>query len=254
MSRYFIKMAFDGTRYHGWQVQDNAATVQAIVEKGLSLILEQNVQVTGCGRTDAGVHAREFWAHFDVTGVDHHTVNALIDRLNRFLPKDIVVFDILPVHAEAHARFSAVSRTYSYYISRVKDPFGQCYSWYHYGRLDAGLMNQGARVIMGYDDFTSFSKLHTQVNTNICRISEAQWTEHGGKLVFTITADRFLRNMVRAIVGTLLELGRNKITLEDLHQIIVAKNRMAAGFSVPACGLFLERVEYPEEIFRIQKG
>jgi tRNA pseudouridine38-40 synthase len=225
-----------------------------VTEQGLSVLLGQPVRLTGCGRTDTGVHAREFWAHFEVTRVDHLIVNALISRMNHLLPNDIVVYDMFPVHSDAHARFSALSRTYSYHISRVKDPFDLPYSWYQYGKQNVGLMNEGARLIMEYRDFTSFSKLHTQVNNNLCTILQARWEEKDDKLVFTITADRFLRNMVRAIVGTLMDLGRGFITLDELRKIIESRNRSEAGMSVPACGLFLEKVEYPEDVFLLKRA
>ena len=245
MTRYFLKLAYDGTKYHGWQVQENAHTVQAELEEKLSVMLGGIVQVTGCGRTDTGVHAREFYAHFETSRLPFKPVD-FVFKLNRFLPADIAVFDLFEVRADDHARFSAVSRTYKYYINRVKNPFVLNYSYYMNHKLDVDAMNMAAGYLKSYTDFTSFSKLHTQTATNICKISEAFWVEDENKnLVFTIAADRFLRNMVRAIVGTLLEVGRGKILPEDVKAIIEAKNRSKAGFSVPAKGLFLEKIDYP---------
>ncbi len=245
MARYFLRLAYDGTNYHGWQVQENAHTVQAELENKLGVMLGHKVQVTGCGRTDTGVHAREFYAHFETTQLPFKPID-FVFKLNRFLPSDIALFDLFEVEPDAHARFSAVSRTYKYYINRIKNPFVLNYSYYLSHELDTDAMNRAATFLMTYADFTSFSKLHTQTATNLCSISEAFWAEDESKnLVFTITADRFLRNMVRAVVGTLLEVGRGRLLPEEVKTIIEAKDRSKAGFSVPAKGLFLERIEYP---------
>lgn len=248
--RYFLRMAYDGSRYHGWQRQPNAITVQQTLEEAMTMMLRSAIRLTGAGRTDTGVHANEYFAHFDI---DHLLTNEarekLVFRLNAYLWGDIAVFEIFPVKVDLHARFSATSRTYRYCISRVPDPFRRNFTHYIYGDIDHVLMNRGAALIMGYRDFTSFSKVDTDTKTNICRISEARWEMEGTELVFSITADRFLRNMVRAIVGTLLELGTGKITLEDLQKIIESKNRSKAGESVPAKGLTLYRIAYPEEIY-----
>lgn len=249
MNRYFIRLSFDGRNYHGWQSQKNAVSVQTLLEKALSVMLGSDVRLTGCGRTDAGVHAAVFYAHFDSRMISLEERLNLVYKLNGYLPADIGIHVILPVKEDAHARFDAISRTYRYQVSRQKDPFLKDYAYYVFGPLDVDLMNQGAAVLMEYRDFTSFSKLHTQVRTNDCRIMEARWEERDHLLIFTITADRFLRNMVRAMVGTLLELGRKNITQGDLRKIILVKDRQQAGFSVPAWGLFLEHVEYPGEIF-----
>ncbi|NOX85446.1 MAG: tRNA pseudouridine(38-40) synthase TruA [Chlorobi bacterium] len=243
MQRYFIRMAYHGGNYHGWQVQKNAHTVQAEMEEKLAVMLGGHVSVTGCGRTDTGVHAREFYAHFDMEK-PLKDARELAFRLNVFLPDDIVVFDIFPVAPDMHARFSAVSRTYRYYISRQKDPFYRDLQYEYTGRLNIEAMKEASRFILGKQDFTSFSKLHTQTTTNICTVTEALWTEDDNRLIFTISADRFLRNMVRAVVGTLFEVGKGKIQPEDVKNIIDAKDRSHAGFSVPARGLFLEKVEY----------
>lgn len=246
MKRYFIKLAYHGANFHGWQIQDNAHSVQAEINEKLSLLINQKVNVVGCGRTDTGVHAREFYAHFD-------TKNNLDDpeetgyKLNRFLPPDIVVYKIFEVSGEMHARFSAISRLYRYYINPLKDPFVQGQSYFYHGPLDVTKMNKAASYLMVYNDFTSFSKLHTQTNHNHCYVTMAKWTKEENKIIFTIKADRFLRNMVRAIVGTLMEIGKGKLQPEDMKKIIEAKDRSKAGFSVPAEGLFLEAVEYEKK-------
>ena len=244
MKRYFIKLAYNGTNYHGWQIQDNADTVQAEVNEKLSLLLGEKINVVGCGRTDAGVHARTFYAHFDIARLNCNP-DELSYKLDRFLPTDIVVYNIFKVKPDFHSRFSAVSRTYRYYISRTKDPFCDKQCYYFHGTLDIEAMKAASHYLFEFEDFTSFSKLHTQTATNNCVISEAIWEEKNGKMIFTITADRFLRNMVRAIVGTLLEIGKGKLKVEDMKNIIEARDRSKAGFSVPAQGLFLEKVKYP---------
>ena len=245
MARYFLQLAYDGTNYHGWQVQENAHTVQAELENKVSILLGEKIQITGCGRTDAGVHAREFFAHFDSDNFRFDT-NDFVYKLNRFLPKDIAVFDVFKVRDEMHARFSAISRTYKYFINRKKSPFDRNYSYFFNGNIDVNAMMQASEYIREYSDFTSFSKLHTQTSTNICQVEKAYWEDYeDGRLVFTITANRFLRNMVRAIVGTLLEVGKHKIVPGEVKNIIEAKDRARAGFSAPANGLFLEKITYP---------
>ena len=250
MYRYFIELSFDGTNYHGWQLQDNANTVQAEVEKALSSLFSCRIEVTGCGRTDAGVHAREYYSHFDMEPViGEGMLSEIAYRMNAILPDDIAVYRVFAVENNVHARFSATARTYKYNISRWKDPFTKVYSWNVNANLDIAKMNAAAAILYEYTDFTSFSKLHTDVKTNNCRIMQAEWAEDNGMLVFTIKADRFLRNMVRAIVGTLLDVGKGKLSLDELRKIIESKNRSDAGFSVPAIGLFLEKIEYPKNIF-----
>jgi tRNA pseudouridine38-40 synthase len=245
--RYFIKLAYNGTAYHGWQRQENAITVQEVLEKGLRRIFGSKLAVTGAGRTDTGVHAREFYAHFDNrTSLKENELEKKIYRLNSYLPKDIIINDIFPVKEDMHTRFDAISRTYEYIITTRKDPFINDFAWYVFGEMDLDKMNEGAKVLMEYTDFTSFSKLHTQVKTNNCTIMEAAWQRRNDLLVFDIKADRFLRNMVRAIVGTLVDLGRGKLEIDDLKNIIEAKDRSEAGLSVPAHGLYLTKVEYPE--------
>jgi tRNA pseudouridine38-40 synthase len=249
LTRYFIFLSFKGTSYHGWQVQPNSVTVQKILDEALTLILGENISTTGAGRTDAGVHALIYCAHFDSTDSDLTAKKDLVFRLNRFLPDDISVTGIRKVPPDANARFSAISRTYIYYILRAKDPFKDDSGWFVHGDLDMGLMNKASGLLLNHSDFTSFSRLHSGNKTNFCKIYKAGWEQSENRLIFTIKADRFLRNMVRAIVGTLVEIGRGKITLEEFEKIILSKNRSSAGMSAPAKGLFLAAVEYPEEIF-----
>lgn len=246
--RFFIHLAFDGGRYCGWQIQPNGITLQQELENALSVLLSRKTQVTGCGRTDTGVHARQFYAHFDVPAPLSMSEAQLAHRLNRILPPDIVIHQVIPVTDEAHARFSAISRTYRYYISLQKNPFDKSYRWFRPGRPDMEAMNQAAAHLKGFHDFSSFSKTHTQTATNLCNVSEAYWKEQGSDLIFTITADRFLRNMVRAIVGTLWQTGAGQLSPEAIPELMQEKDRSAAGMSVPACGLFLESVIYPAGI------
>lgn len=240
--RYFITFSYDGTLYHGWQIQPHSNSVQEELQKALSILLRDNIEVVGAGRTDTGVHARKMIAHFDFLEIDCAQV---VYKLNKILPKDIAVQSIEQVDDDVHARFSAKSRTYHYYIHLDKNPFNRAYSWQVYGQLDFGLMNQAANVLMEYEDFTSFSKSNTDTKTNNCTITCARWDRvEDGKWRFTITANRFLRNMVRAIVGTLVDVGRGKITIEQMRKIIDAKDRCQAGDSVPGNALFLVDVTY----------
>lgn len=250
VNRYFIYLAYNGKNYCGWQIQPNGVSVQQTLEEALFTILRTPVPVTGAGRTDAGVHARLMVAHFDweQSGLSTEQV---ADKLNRVLPKDIAVFRIVPVRPDAHARFDATSRTYKYYITTEKDPFTYDFTYKVHGILDIEAMNQACEILFEYIDFTSFSKLHTDVKTNNCRITYARWEKEASGWCFTITADRFLRNMVRAIVGTLLEVGRGKLSLQGFRQVIEAKDRGKAGTSVPGHALFLTDVTYPETIFQI---
>ena len=217
--------------------------------EALTMVLNEKISTTGAGRTDSGVHASVFVAHFDYSGSDLTKKKNLIFRLNRFLPEDISVTTFRKVFPDASARFSAVSRTYKYFISRSKDPFRVDTAWFLYGELNIESMNKASELMMSHSDFTSFSRLHSDNKTNICRVFKARWEESGNKLVFTIKADRFLRNMVRAITGTMVEVGRGKLSLVDFERIILSKNRSTAGMSAPARGLFLADIEYPEEIF-----
>lgn len=244
MARYFVQLSYRGTDFHGWQIQPNAITVQETLEKAFSLILRETIKIVGCGRTDTGVHAKQFYAHFDCS-VSDIDAPSLLFKLNNYLPKSIALKRIFPVEAEAHTRFDATSRTYKYYISKIKTPFQHEETYYYPHLLNVLAMNKAAKVLFEYEDFTSFSKLHTDVKTNICKIKEAYWEENNEQLIFTITADRFLRNMVRAIVGTLLEIGKGKWSIEDFKMIIEAKDRSNAGSSAPAQGLFLHHITYP---------
>jgi tRNA pseudouridine38-40 synthase len=241
--RYFIEFAYNGKNYHGWQYQPNSISVQEFLNKELSTLLRTETDVTGAGRTDAGVHAKQMFAHFDneeITGIP-----LLIQKLNSFLPKDIVVYNLVALHQKAHARFDATARTYEYHIHTYKDAFENEGSWYYFHPLDVDRMNDAATLLLNFTDFKCFSKTHTDVNTFNCDIKEAFWVQHGTRLVFTISADRFLRNMVRAIVGTLVNVGLNKITVDDFSNIIKSRDRNKAGLSVPAHGLYLTKVVYP---------
>lgn len=242
--RYFLKLAYNGAGYHGWQSQPNAESVQECVEKALSMVFRIPISITGAGRTDTGVNAKVMYAHFDIEN-EIGDKRVLVARLNSILGKDIAVYDIIPVHAEAHARFDATARTYKYFVHTEKSPFLYSFSWKALYPLDFVKMNEAAEKLLEYTDFTSFSKLHTDVATNNCKVTYAKWTQEGEQWVFTITADRFLRNMVRAIVGTLIDVGRGKITIEEFCEIIEKKDRCSAGTSMPGNALFLWKVEYP---------
>lgn len=247
--RYFIELAYKGTHFHGWQVQPNAVSVQQSLEHALSVMIREPISVTGAGRTDTGVHAGYFVAHFDSSDLNLDQPDFML-KLNSFLNKDIVIFCISKVGPDAHARFSAISRTYQYRINLLKNPFVQETSWYFFRQPNLTLMNEASRILFDYTDFTSFSKLHTDVKTNNCQVYRAEWIQSGSNIVFTVKADRFLRNMVRALVGTILEVGLGKTSLDEFRKIIEMKNRSAAGLSVPAQGLFLTDIEYPETVFK----
>lgn len=241
--RYFITLSFDGTAYHGWQIQPHNVSVQEELQKALTTLLRMPVEVVGAGRTDTGVHARKMVSHFDINA--ELDCQQLVYKLNKLLPRDIAVQHVEQVSDDMHARFSAKSRTYHYYVHLGKNPFLRSYSWQLYGNPDFELMNKAAVVLMEYMDFTSFSKVNTDTKTNDCTITEAHWDRVGeGQWRFTITANRFLRNMVRAIVGTLMEVGRGRMTIEQLRQVIEAKDRCRAGDSVPGNALFLVDVKY----------
>lgn len=246
--RYFIILSYDGTNYHGWQIQPNGSSVQETLEQALTTLLREETSVVGAGRTDAGVHALKMIAHFD----SEQQVNCLrlTDKLNRILPPDIAVQCVQPVCDDAHARFSATSRTYHYYVSTAKDPFSRHRAMRLFHAPDFERMNEAACRLFGYTDFTSFSKLHTDVATNNCRIMQARWEQVGEyEWRFVIQADRFLRNMVRAVVGTLLEVGRGKMSVGEFCRVIEKKDRCSAGTSVPGHALFLVDVTYPKGIF-----
>lgn len=241
--RYFIKLAYNGKNYHGWQTQPNATSVQETLTKALTLLLKKKIDVVGAGRTDAGVHAKQMYAHFDID--ETLDVKFWMQKLNSYLPKDLVIFDFIPVKTDAHARFDALSRTYEYHIHTFKDAFINEDSWNYSNTLDIQKMNEASKVLMEYVDFECFSKVNTDVFTFNCTITEAFWIEKDNRLIFTITANRFLRNMVRAIVGTLVNIGLGKNDIADLRTIIESKNRNLAGFSVPAHGLYLTKITYP---------
>jgi tRNA pseudouridine38-40 synthase len=249
MTRYFIFLSFRGTAYHGWQLQPGKHTVQGVLAKALSTVLTAQTAVTGAGRTDTGVHASFFCAHFDAARDDLQEDGQLLYNINSLLPDDIAVKKIMRVKSDANARFDALSRTYRYTITRVKDPFVSDTAWLLYWPLDLQKLNEASSILLRHSDFTSFSRLHGGNKTNICRVTHAQWDEEQGRLLFTITADRFLRNMVRAIVGTMIPAGRGKLSPADFEAILNGKNRGLAGQSAPAHGLSLAAIEYPENLF-----
>lgn len=245
--RYFIELSYNGEKYHGWQNQPNAISVQEVIEKALSTLLRTQISILGAGRTDAGVHAKQMFAHFD-TDIKFDSEN-LTFKLNSFLPKDIAIYAIYPVKIDAHARFDATARTYEYWIVTEKNPFYNNAAHTVFKKLDVTLMNEAAKELFVYNDFKSFSKTHTDVKTYICKIEKAVWEQRNELLVFTIKADRFLRNMVRAIVGTLLEVGLGKLSITAFKEIIESRNRNNAGTSVPGKALYLTEVIYPAETF-----
>lgn len=241
--RYFIWFGYDGTRYHGWQIQPNGVTVQSELQRCLSLLMREDVSVTGAGRTDAGVHAREMAAHFDTN--QQLDVALMVKKLNGLLHEDISVYCIEPVADDLHARFSATSRTYHYYVHTQKSPFLNAYSLELHYQLDYALMNEAGRILMEYEDFGAFCKAGSDVKTTLCKVTQAQWVQTSPTTwYFEIKANRFLRNMVRAVVGTLVEVGRGRMTLEEFRQVVEGKKRTQAGESMPAKALFLEKVEY----------
>jgi tRNA pseudouridine38-40 synthase len=244
--RYFIELSYNGKNYHGWQNQPNAISVQEVLEKAMSTLLQEQVSVVGAGRTDAGVHASQMFAHFD--NEVEFDENNLMYKLNSFLPNDIAIQNIFKVNPEAHARFDAVSRSYLYRISTSKNVFSSELSYLLNSELDINKMNAACKILFEYKDFQCFSKSKTDVKTYNCTIMEAHWKLENDELHFTIKADRFLRNMVRAIVGTMIEIGLGKLKVDHLHTIIKSKNRSEAGFSVPAHGLFLAGIVYPNSI------
>lgn len=250
MPRYFIQLSYNGAAYHGWQVQENASSVQTELNKALSTYLRDATETIGAGRTDTGVHAKFYIAHFDSANeaLEDNTPHHLY-KLNCLLPQDISIFGLKKMHDSAHARFDATSRTYKYYICQTKNPFLNEFAYPLYVPLNVEIMNKAASLLFEYTDFTSFSKLHTDVKTNNCKVTFAHWTkEADDTLVFTITADRFLRNMVRAIVGSLLDVGKGKSSINEFRKIVEQKDRGKAGISVPAKGLFLTDISYPYDI------
>lgn len=246
--RYFIELAYDGTAYHGWQRQPQSISVQEVLEEGLSKMLRTKIYVTGAGRTDTGVNASQMFAHFDFA--DPIDAVQLTYRLNRWFPKDISVFEIRPVIEKAHARFHATHRSYEYRFHLRPDPFKNRSTYILYRHPDITRMQEAAAILLQYSDFECFSRTNTDVKTYLCNISEARFELKGYDLIFHITANRFLRNMVRAVVGTLLDIGYGKLEIEDMHRIIASKDRGEAGASAPAQGLYLTRVIYPNEIWK----
>jgi len=246
MMRYFIELAYNGKNYHGWQTQPNTITVQGVLEKALSTLLRKEIQVVGAGRTDAGVHAKQLFAHFDFDEIE--AVSELHFKLNSFLPKDISVQKIFKVKEDSHARFHAIEREYEYIITFKKNPFLEDFAHLIHHQPNIDLMNKAANLLLDYKDFQCFSRSKSDVKTYYCDIKKAFFKVEISQLIFTIKADRFLRNMVRAIVGTLLDVGYKKTSLEEFHEIIKSKNRSKAGASAPAKGLYLTRVVYPESI------
>lgn len=259
LHRYFIKISFEGTCYNGWQVQQNSKeTVQQKINEGLSKLLSEKIEVHGCCRTDAGVHARELYAQFDSERYDlaaekeraGELGSPWLHKFNSLLPTDISIDEIFSVAEDANARYHATARTYQYFIHSKRNPFLVDRSYYYYSDLDITMMNKAAKVLMKNKDFSAFSKVNTQVKTNICKIVKAEWKKTDEGYIFTIRADRFLRGMVRMIVGTMIQIGKHKISLSDLQKILDSKDCQNAGVSVPACGLYLSKVDYPKKIFR----
>ena len=247
--RYFVELKYRGTRYHGWQVQANANSVQGEVNRALSTLLEAPTETFGAGRTDTGVHARFYVAHFDSTAAGLDADPTLLYHLNRILPADIAITRIIRVRQGANARFDAIYRGYEYLICREKSPFLNGLAWMYYGHLNVEWMQLATQQLVGYSDFTSFSKLGSNSKNNTCKIYHASWHQQNDMLIFSIKANRFLRNMVRAIVGTLVDVGRGKITPEEFASIVEARDRSLAGTSAPAEGLYLTEVKYPKEMF-----
>jgi tRNA pseudouridine38-40 synthase len=244
MMRYLIEFSYKGTNYCGWQIQQNANSVQAEIEKGLSLLLKTSQGVTGSSRTDTGVHAEQQFAHFD-TEIIIEDISAMIYKLNKILPNDIAILSLQKIEDTFHSRFDAISRKYEYRISRKKSPFLFGTSYYFVKDLDIDLMNKSAEILFKHIDYESFSRIKTEVKTFECTIMEARWENVDSEtLIFHIKANRFLRGMVRTIVGTMIEIGLGRISVADFEQIIISKNRKNAGRAVPAEGLFLVEVNY----------
>lgn len=247
--RYFLHLAYNGASFCGWQLQPNAPTVQENIETALRHLLKEKIDITGCGRTDTGVHAFDYYAHFDFREMSLEELSQLKLKLNRYFNHEINILGIYKMKEDAHARFDAISRTYKYYVAIEKQPFKNDISYYFHRPLNLKEMNKACERLITYTDFTSFSKSHTQVNNYNCNVALAYWEKEGDQLVFTIQANRFLRNMVRAIVGTLLEVGLGKIDVDGFCKVIESKSRCDAGISVPAKALFLYNVEYKKTIF-----
>ena len=248
LSRYFIELSYDGSAYHGWQRQSNAISVQQVLEEAISMLAGNSISLLGASRTDTGVHALQMYAHFDVSQKIANT-KELIFHLNGFLKDDISIKGIRQVQPHANARFDATTRYYEYHISTAKDPFHSQHHYYLKNQPDIDMMNEAAKTLLLHQDFQCFSKTNTDVKTFLCKIKKAVWKQEGSSLIFYISSNRFLRNMVRSIVGTLLEVGYKKRKVEDMDDLIKSKDRRKAGFSVPAHGLYLSRIDYPQNIF-----
>jgi len=252
MARYFITLSYNGSNFNGWQIQQNTPnTVQQVLEEKFSLIFKEKIAVTGCGRTDTGVHAKNYVAHIDLTNpIESEKIDYFIYKLNKILPSSICIHEIKRVNDNAHARFDAEERVYHYYLARKNNPFKNQFTYVLFGELNFDLMNEAAQILLKHEDFTSFSKVHTQNKTNNCKITEARWIPCGeNEWLFKIKANRFLRGMVRAIVGTLLDVGREKININEFEEIIKKKDRKFAGSNVPAQALFLSGIKYPNSIY-----
>jgi tRNA pseudouridine38-40 synthase len=247
MSRYFFEVSYLGTPYNGWQSQNNATGVQQIVEKALSTVLRETIEVVASGRTDTGVHCVQQFFHADINAAFER--QKLIVQLNSFFPRDIAIKSIRKVKPDASARYGAIERTYQYKVTRAKDPLLAGYAYHYYKKADLKTMNQAAALLTGTHDFQCFSKVKTDVNHFVCTIKSAKWNEKGDLMVFTIVANRFLRGMVRSIVGTLLDVGSGKFSLTDFRKIISSRNRGNAGMNVPPEGLYLMKVKYPSSVF-----
>jgi tRNA pseudouridine38-40 synthase len=247
--RFFLEIAYRGTQYHGWQRQPNAETVQQVVEASMSILLNEAVSIMGAGRTDTGVHAKQMYAHFD-TNYKFDDASDFVFRMNAMLPKDIVIKKLFQVSDSAHSRFDAIYRTYEYWVYESKNPFLEPFAYRLKSNVDFDIMNQAADLLLHHQDFKCFSKSNTDVSTFECNITKANWKSHNEYSVFTITANRFLRNMVRAVVGTLLEIGQGKHPVTHLQEVLESQDRSSAGFSVPAHGLYLTEVGYPNELIK----
>ncbi len=245
MSRYFIKLSYCGTAYNGWQSQPHKGTktVQDAIEKALGTYLRQTIDITGCGRTDTGVHAKDYYAHFDSETVGD--IDTLIYRVNKILPNDIAIHDIIKVHDAAHARFDASSRSYQYHLHTSKSPFADRSYYYFYDQPNVEILNDAASILLEYTDFTTFCKVNSDVHTMNCDIKECYWEQHGEHFTFHITADRFLRGMIRLIVGMCLQVSRGKLTIDEVRKALEEKRRIGQDWSVPAIGLVLCDIKYP---------
>jgi tRNA pseudouridine38-40 synthase len=254
-TRFFLQLSYKGTNYNGWQVQLNTSkTIQEIISQSLETLLSEKIELVGCGRTDTGVHASDYYAHFDAQNSNAILEQNIVYKLNKLLPKDIAIKQLWEVNANAHARFDATSRSYRYFIHQQKNPFLIDTSFYFNQKLNMEAMNQACQYLFEHTDFSAFSKSNTQTKTNNCNIYKAQWSFNENGLMFEIEASRFLRNMVRAIVGTMIEIGVGKIKPQHIIEIIESRDRKQAGFSVPACGLFLCKINYPEWVMNYSNG